>query len=359
MISTFDRDMMALALRLAKRGLNSTTPNPRVGCVIVDRDRAIVGSGFHQQAGLAHAEIIALENAGDAARGADVYVTLEPCSHHGKTGPCAEALISAGVRRVVFAMGDPNPEVSGGGLQKLRQAGVDVEGPLLEESARALNKGFIKRMAHAMPYVRCKMAMSLDGRTAMASGESKWITGPAAREDVQHWRAQSCAIITGVNSVIHDDPALTVRLEGHTRQPLRLVLDTQGRCPQHGEILSQPGETIIVASESAVVQTDHTLWRLPLKDNALDLRELLRRLADRGCNEILVETGATLAGAFVAAGLVDEFLIYVAPKLLGSHARPLFNLPIENMNGQLSLIIDDVRAVGEDWRITARPDTEA
>lgn len=364
MLSSFDRDMMAEALRLARRGLNTTTPNPRVGCLIVagggdTGEGDIVGRGYHRRAGEAHAEINALAEAGERALGADVYVTLEPCSHQGKTGPCTVALVAAGVKRVVYGMEDPNPQVAGSGLALLEQAGIAVEGPLLEEAARALNPGFVKRMTRGLPYVRCKMAMSLDGRTAMASGESKWITGPAARRDVQSWRARSCAIVTGVDSVIRDDPALTVRLGENDRQPWRVIVDTRGRCPAAAQMLDQPGKTIIACGEAAPAPAARDAWRLPLKQGRVDLRALLRRLAEEGCNEVLVETGATLAGAFVAEGLVDEFLFYLAAKLMGSDARPLFALPIAKMSGQLSLVIEDIRAVGEDWRITARPDPDA
>ncbi len=357
MITAHDREMMVYALRLAERGLNSTTPNPRVGCVIANASAEVVGEGFHVTAGQAHAEINALNAAGDLAKGATVYVTLEPCAHHGKTGPCAAALVSAGVARVVYAMEDPNPEVAGAGLECLRNAGIQIDGPILEDAARQLNTGFIKRMTQGLPFVRCKMAMSIDGRTAMASGESKWITGPDARTDAQQLRARSCAIITGVESVIHDDPALTVRLENEDRQPLRIVLDTQGRCPKKADILNQPGHTVIVVGESSdVTDEDRIVWHLPEKQGRINLRALLKRLADEGCNEVLVETGATLAGAFVAEGLVDEFVVYMAPILMGSSARPLFELPIDKMSGQLPLNIQDIRAIGADWRIIATPD---
>ncbi|WP_086933771.1 bifunctional diaminohydroxyphosphoribosylaminopyrimidine deaminase/5-amino-6-(5-phosphoribosylamino)uracil reductase RibD [Agarilytica rhodophyticola] len=353
-----DREIMVRALRLAKQGLNTTTPNPRVGCVLVDDAMNIVGEGFHARAGEAHAEINALAAAGEKAKGATAYVTLEPCSHRGRTGPCADALIAAGVARVVYAMEDPNPEVSGAGLDKLRAAGIIVDGPLLESEARELNLGFIKRMRQKIPYIRCKMAMSVDGRTAMASGESKWITGPDARADVHKLRARSCAIVTGVESVIHDDPALTVRLSETERQPLRVIVDTHSRCPLKADILNQPGNTIIACAQGEAKDDGRNYWELPQKDGHISLYALVRKLADEGCNEVLVETGATLAGAFAAAGLIDEFIIYVAPKLMGSSARPLFHLPIDKMRSQLPLSIEDIRRVGEDWRITAYPDPE-
>ncbi len=354
--SQFDRQTMARALQLAELGLNSTTPNPRVGCVIC-KGGVVLAEGYHRAAGEPHAEVNALNAATASVEGADVYVTLEPCSHHGKTGPCAEALIETKVARVVYAMEDPNPAVAGRGITMMRDAGISVEGPLMEDSARALNPGFIKRMTQGVPFVRCKMAMSLDGRTAMASGESKWITGPAARQDVQRLRAQSCALVTGVDSVIADDPALTVRQGDDDRQPLRVILDTHGRCPERADILSQAGRSVIATAASSDT-AKRECWTFPLVAGRIDLRALMKRLAQESCNEVLVETGATLSGAFVAAGLVDEFIIYVAPKLMGSSARPLFSLPIDKMNGQLPLKISDVRAVGEDWRIVATPDPE-
>ncbi len=356
-----DIELMQLALRLAERGLNTTTPNPRVGCVLVDAHGAVVGSGWHQRAGQAHAEVRAIEDAGAAAHEATAYVTLEPCSHHGKTGPCCEALIAAGISRLVYAMEDPNPQVAGEGLRRLRAAGIDVLGPLLEDRARELNVGFIKRMEQGLPYIRVKSAMSLDARTAMASGESKWITAPAAREDVQALRARSCALVTGVNSVIHDDPSLTVRLGDDDRQPLRVIVDTHARCPASAQVLEKAGRTVIACSEAATVKTadEREYWRLPEKAGRVSLLHLVKRLADEGCNELLVETGAVLGGAFVAEGLVDEFIVYIAPKLLGSSARPLFEVPIQTMSGNLPLIIKDMRAVGYDWRITAIPDPDS
>ena len=360
-ISVNDHEKMIRALQLAALGLNTTTPNPRVGCVIADAEGKIVGEGYHQYAGEPHAEINALNDAGERARGATVYVTLEPCDHWGKTGPCSEALIQAGVSRVVYAMEDPNPQVAGSGLTRLKEAGIRVDGPLEEVAARELNPGFIKRMTTGLPYIRIKMAASLDGRTAMQSGESKWITGPAARADVQKLRARSCAIVTGVESVIHDNPALTVRLEAHARQPLRVIMDTHYRCPTHAEVLDQPGKTIIACGEqdSVNVSDGHELWPLPLRDGRVDPLALVQKLATYPCNEILVETGATLAGAFISLGLVDEFIVYLAPQLMGKSARPMFDLSIERMDSNLPLTIKEVRAVGEDWRITASPDFES
>lgn len=363
--SSEDRAHMQQALRLAERGLNSTTPNPRVGCVLVSRDGNVIAEAWHERAGEGHAEVNALAQVSGSAVGATAYVTLEPCSHQGKTGPCADALISAGVSRVVYGMEDPNPTVAGRGVQKLKDAGVEVQGALFEDQARALNPGFVKRMETGLPYVRIKSAMSVDGRTAMASGESKWITAPVARDDVQQLRARSCALITGVGSVIHDDPSLTVRLGPNDRQPLRVIVDTKLRCPREAQVLTKTGRTVIACSEIACSEKEldkndeRELWRLPEKRGRVDLNALLLRLADEGCNEILVETGAELAGAFVEEALVDEFVVYIAPKILGSQARPLFELPISTMSGNLPLIIKDIRAVGYDWRLTAIPDPDS
>ena len=360
MITARDHNLMLRALQLARRGMNTTTPNPRVGCVIACEHGDIVGEGYHRIAGEGHAEINALADAGEKAEGATAYVTLEPCCHQGKTGPCTQALIQAGIKRVVYAMQDPNPQVAGQGLAELEAAGIVVHGPVEEEAALELNVGFVKRMRQGLPFVRVKTAMSLDGRTAMASGESKWVTGPAARADVQRLRARSCAIVTGVESVILDDPSLTVRLNEGDRQPVRIIVDTRGRCPDDAEILRQPGKTIIACSENLELPSDgRTYWPLPEKNARIDLLALLRKLADENCNEVLVETGATLAGAFVASGLIDELVVYVAGKLMGSSARPAFTLPIDKMSSLLPLSIRDVRAVGDDWRFVAIPDPDA
>lgn len=367
-----DHDFMAQALRLAERGLYTTMPNPRVGCLVVKHGR-IVGEGWHLRAGEPHAEVNALTAAGVEARGATVYVSLEPCSHVGRTGACSLALIEAGVSRVVYAMEDPNPLVSGQGVEMMRASGIQVEGPLMEDSARQLNPGFVRRMEHKMPFVRCKMATSLDGRTAMASGESKWITGPKARADVQRLRARSCAIIAGVDSVIADDSRLTVRAaeldlpnskEIANRQPLRVILDSQLRLPRTASLLTQHHPVLLVHNGSAQGETladwpDFVeLLPLPGRDGRIDLQALLRELARRQCNEVLVESGPKLAGSFLRRGLLDELVIYMAPKLLGNLARPLFDLPLDTMSAALTLNIKDVRAIGRDWRITATPDTE-
>lgn len=382
--TAIDHQHMARALQLAARGLYTTDPNPRVGCVIV-RDDASVGDGFHARAGEPHAEVHALRAAGESAKGATVYVTLEPCSHHGRTGPCADALIAAQPARVVVAMQDPNPQVSGAGIAKLRAAGIAVDVGLLENEARALNPGFISRMTRGWPFVRVKLAMSLDGHTAMADGDSKWITGPEAREDVQRLRARSSAVLTGSGTVLADDPALTVRPQDWRhgayadhgtlppRQPLRVVLDHALRVMPAsrlviGEGVASVGPVLIVAAEKALALPEGRARAMELREQAgveviglpagaggrIDLPALLAELGRREVNELLVEAGATLAGAFVAAGLVDELVVYVAPVLLGSTARPLLELPIAGMAGKVPVVFREVRPVGRDIRMTAR-----
>lgn len=363
---------MARAFRLAERGLYTTMPNPRVGCVLV-KDGKVIGEGWHERAGEPHAEVNALIHAGERVRGATAYVSLEPCSHTGRTGPCSQALIDAGISRVVYAMEDPNPLVSGRGIAIMRAGGIQVDGPVLEDDARALNPGFIRRMERKLPFVRCKLAMSLDGRTAMESGESKWITGPKARADVQRLRARSCAIVSGVDSVIQDNSSLTVRADeldlpnasdAAARQPLRVILDSRLRLPRNAMMFKQQTPILLVHNGSATAD-QLTGWpefvellALPAKDGRIDLHALLRELALRHCNEVLVEAGATLAGSFLRRGLLDEIIVYMAPKLLGSKARPIFELPLETMSASLALKIQDIRALGRDWRITASPDTE-
>jgi diaminohydroxyphosphoribosylaminopyrimidine deaminase / 5-amino-6-(5-phosphoribosylamino)uracil reductase len=358
-----DYRYMARALQLAERGLYTTDPNPRVGCVLV-RDGAIVGEGWHERAGEPHAEIHALREAGERARGATAYVTLEPCCHQGRTPPCSEALIAAGVARVVVAMQDPNPRVAGGGLAQLHAAGIATESGLLAAAAEALNPGFVSRMRRHRPYVRCKLAMSLDGRTAMASGESKWITGAAARADVQRLRARSSAILTGAGTVLADDPALTVRLDERPaqlfRQPLRVVLDTHLSMPATARMLKEPGATLVLtASESAgpraaLEQAGAEVLRLPAGDDGVSLAAVMDELAAREVNEVLLETGAVLAGGMLRAGLIDELIVYMAPVLLGDAARGLLHLPgLDRMDDRVALEIFDVRSVGDDWRITA------
>tara|TARA_R110000796_G_scaffold251431_3_gene382799 strand:- start:6017 stop:7150 length:1134 start_codon:yes stop_codon:yes gene_type:complete len=366
-----DSRMMARALQLAYKGLYTTEPNPRVGCVLV-LEGEVVGEGWHVRAGEGHAEVNALAQAGSRARGATAYVTLEPCSHIGKTPPCAEALIEAGVARVVAAMQDPNPLVSGQGLARLREAGIEVECGLLEVEARALNPGFIKRMQTGMPFVRIKLAMSLDGRTAMASGESQWITGPDARADVQRLRARSGAVISGADAVLQDDSALTVRAAelglpeaeaaaAAARQPLRVLVDGRLRVPLENRLFREAGPLLVACRllrgrVQGYVFAGAELLTLPdAAQEHVDLKALLQELAKRGCNEVLVESGASLAGAFLNAGLVDEIVVYMAPRLLGSRARPLLELPFDNMAEAMQLDVTDMRVVGRDWRITARP----
>ena len=368
-----DHLYMAQALRLAERGLYTTMPNPRVGCVLVKGDQ-VIAEGWHYRAGEAHAEVHALQQAGEQARGATAYVTLEPCNHSGRTGPCSEALLAAGVARVVFAMEDPNPQVAGSGLERLRAAGIMIDGPLLEDDARALNPGFLKRMERKLPFVRCKLAMSLDGRTAMASGQSKWVTGRKSREDVQRLRARSCAIVSGIDTVISDNAALIVRVDelqlsnaddAAARQPLRVILDSRLRLGRDAELLRHPSPILLIhngAQDNAARLNDwpaHVeLLAIPDSHGRIDLLAVLRELARRQCNEVLVEAGATLAGSFLRRGLLDELIIYVAPKLLGSSARPLFDLPLHTMSAALPVKVRDMRAVGDDWRITAVPDME-
>jgi len=365
MTAAHDLQYMAYAIQLAQRGLFTTDPNPRVGCVLV-REGVIVGQGWHQQAGGPHAEIVALEDAGEQAKGADVYVTLEPCSHHGRTPPCVDVLIGAGVRRVIMAMEDPNPLVSGAGQKALLAAGIEVITGVCAEQSAALNPGFISRMTKQRPFVRCKLAMSLDGRTAMTSGESKWITGQAARRDVQHLRARSSAILTGVGTVLADDPAMTVRDLGDDvakvewRQPLRVVVDSQLRITAQAAILQQPGETLLATllsenkMQSLTALSNVSLVQLPASNARVDLVALMAYLAEREINEVLLEAGATLCGAMLQAQLIDELVIYMAPHLMGDQGLGLFSLPgLESMTDRISLDIKDIRALGDDWRITA------
>ncbi len=352
---------MARALQLAARGLYGTDPNPRVGCVIV-RDGQVVGEGWHQRAGEPHAEVFALRAAGEQARGATAYVTLEPCAHHGRTPPCAEALIAAGVARVVAAMEDPFPQVAGKGLQMLRDAGIATEVGLMAAEAEQLNIGFVSRLRRGRPWVRLKMAMSLDGRTAMANGDSKWISCDAARADVQRLRARSSAIVTGIGTVLADDPQLNVRLDGCTRQPLRVVLDSGLKMSPRARMLSLAGETWVATATSdearrqALRQQGARVFDLPRSASGLDLNALLAELSRASVNEVLVEAGPTLAGAFVAAGLVDELVIYQAPHLMGDGGRGLLHLPgLACMQDRIALQMTDVRQVGDTLRLTLRP----
>ena len=358
--STADHEFMARALRLAKRGLYTTDPNPRVGCVIV-KDGKIIGEGWHERAGEPHAEVHALKATGSQAQGATAYVTLEPCCHHGRTPPCSEALVKAKLARVVIAMQDPHTRVDGGGIAQLREAGIQVDTGLLQAQAMTLNPGFIKRMRRGRPFVRCKLGMSLDGRTAMASGESKWITSAAAREDVQRLRARSSAIVTGVGTVLADDPSMTVRLDGQERQPLRVVVDTNLSMPETAKMLSLPGRTLVMtcsdddAARQRLQQAGAEVTVMPYCSNSVSMEAVLDSLAEMEINEVLLETGATLSGAMLEQGLIDELVIYMAPVLMGDSARGLFHLPgLENMADKIRLEFTDVRAVGCDWRIEAK-----
>ena len=349
---------MAQALHLAERGLYSTSPNPRVGCVLV-KDGLLIGEGWHERAGEPHAEVHALRTAAAAAKGATAYVTLEPCSHHGRTPPCADALIAAGIARVVVAMQDPNPQVAGQGIARLQLAGIAVECGLMETSAQALNPGFVSRMTRGLPLVRSKIAMSLDGRTALKNGESQWITGAAARRDGHHWRARSCAVLTGIGTVLADDAQLTVRDVATTRQPLRVVLDSALQMPLSARML-QGGNVLIYSANrdaqkiAALENAGARVEVLSAANGRVDLQACLQDLATRGCNEVLVEAGATLNGALLQAGLIDELLLYLAPQLLGDMARGMAMLgELTKLDQRVELAWQDARNVGNDLRIIA------
>ena len=357
--SAVDHGMMARALQLAERGLWTTTPNPRVGCVLV-RDGEIVGESWHERAGEPHAEVNALRAAGDRARGATAYVTLEPCSHHGRTPPCAEALIAAGVTRVVAAMGDPNPLVAGKGLAMLQAAGIVTASGLLESEARELNIGFVSRMTRGRPWLRLKAAASLDGKTALNNGVSQWITGPEARRDGQRWRARACAVLTGIGTVRDDDPQLNVREVETSRQPLRVVVDSKLETPLTAKIL-RGGPVLVVAAvddekrANLLRAAGADLLLLPNAGGKVDLNALLVELARRGINEVHAEAGFKLNGSLLREGLVDELLLYLAPCLVGHHASGLFNLPeLTSLDGKCRLEIRDLRQIGEDIRLIAR-----
>jgi diaminohydroxyphosphoribosylaminopyrimidine deaminase / 5-amino-6-(5-phosphoribosylamino)uracil reductase len=364
--SDFDRAAMQRALELAARGLTSTDPNPRVGCVIARGER-IVGEGWHERAGEAHAEVAALRAAGPQAAGASVYLTLEPCSHQGRTAPCTLALTAARVARVVYAIGDPNPLVNGRGAEALRAAGISVESGLLAQEARELNAGFFKRMQSGRPFVRVKLAMSLDGRTALADGSSQWLTGEAAREDVQLWRARSSAVLTGIGTILSDDARLNVRLPQlarEARQPLRVVLDTHLRTPQAARLFTEGGEVLILTALAGLDETRAAalsakgarVETLPTHGERLDLAAVLERLGELEANEVLVEAGATLAGELLRQGLADELLLYMAPKLLGAGARSLVDLPqLRELKDAPGFSLIEAQPVGSDLRLRWRP----
>lgn len=358
--TTQDYEWMTRALRLAARGLYTTSPNPRVGCVLVNNGQ-LVGEGAHLKAGEPHAEVHALRQAGAHAQGATAYVTLEPCSHVGRTPPCAHALVEAGVSRVVVAMQDPNPLVAGRGIAHLQAQGIAVSAGLLEAQARALNPGFIQRMTLQRPYVRLKLAASLDGRTALSNGVSQWITSAEARKDVHHWRAQSCAIITGIGSILQDNSSLTVREVPTSRQPLRVVVDSHLRMPADARILQQDGPVVLAhahADEQKIARfQSSTVQTMALPDQAgqVDLNALLHRLAQQQVNEVLIEAGARLSGAWLQTGLVDELLLYYAPTLMGDTAAGMFALPaFTAMSQAIELNIMDIRQFGRDIRIQAK-----
>jgi diaminohydroxyphosphoribosylaminopyrimidine deaminase/5-amino-6-(5-phosphoribosylamino)uracil reductase len=359
MFSAADRDHMTRALELAERGLFTTAPNPRVGCVVV-REGEVVGEGWHQRAGEPHAEVHALRASGARARGATAYVSLEPCSHHGRTPPCAEALVAAGVGRVVVATEDPNPQVAGQGLARLRAAGIDTACGLLGENARELNIGFVSRHERGRPWVRVKTAASLDGRTALANGASQWITGPAARQDGHRWRARSCAVMIGIGTLKADDPRLSVREVETTRQPARIVIDRHLELPLSARILEGGNVLVAAAREDPdktrlLRQAGAQVLLLPDRGGKVDLAQLMRELARREMNEILVESGNRLNGALLRAGLVDELVMYFAPHLLGDLARGMYALgELTALDQRVDLDVRDLTRIGPDLRILAR-----
>ena len=364
---------MAMALEQASYGQLIARPNPAVGCVLV-KDNKVVGAGYTQEAGGPHAEVMAIRAAGDMASGTTAYVTLEPCSHYGHTPPCSLGLIAAGVSRLVYGCQDPNPQVAGQGLAQLRAADIEVIGPVMHTECEASNRGFLQRMATNKPYVINKMAMSLDGRTAMESGESQWITGPEARAQVHLLRAQSCAIITGIGSVLRDDPSMNVRADElvlagvplatvkRIKQPLRVVLDSQLRMPASAKLLQQHGSVLIITCESdpqkhqeLIEAGAEVMFCAADKNGKVDLAAVIRLLGQRQCNQVMVEAGAGLSGAFLHAGLTDDLVVFMAPKLLGNKAKALFNLPFDVMAQAYELDIKGISQVGCDWRIDATP----
>ncbi|MEQ1580497.1 MAG: bifunctional diaminohydroxyphosphoribosylaminopyrimidine deaminase/5-amino-6-(5-phosphoribosylamino)uracil reductase RibD [Steroidobacteraceae bacterium] len=362
MFTEFDHRMMARALRLAERGLYTTDPNPRVGCVITAHER-IVGEGWTHPVGGPHAEVNALRAAGALSRGATAYVSLEPCSHHGRTPPCSDALIAAGVRRVVCAVGDPNPLVDGAGISQLRAAGIEVESGLLAQQAERLNIGFFKRMLRGLPYVTVKVAASLDGKVALGNGASRWITGAPARRDVQRLRARSSAVLTGIGTVLADDPQLNVRDAGIDmlgRQPVRVICDSKLRMPVGARMLREPGATLVYTTATqvkALEEAGATVQTVGADSRgSVDLAAVLRDLASRHCNEVLVEAGPVLSGRFLELGLADALITYVAPMLLGSEAQSMLALPaIDDMQQRLELDLVEQRQLGNDIKFTWKP----
>jgi len=356
-----DHRHMAHALRLAARGLYTTTPNPRVGCVLV-KGGEVLGEGWHVRAGSEHAEVAAIAAARGLVRGATVYVTLEPCSHFGRTPPCTDALISAGIAEVVYAMSDPNPEVSGGGGARLAEAGIRVRSGLMADAAAALNPGFISRMTRGRPWLRMKVAATLDGRTALAGGDSRWITGKPARTDVHRLRAASCAVMTGIGTLLADDPLLTVRHVETARQPLRVVVDNNLAFPVTAATLGHPGGVLVVTASNeddrieAVRAAGAEVLRVDAARGRIDLARLLKALGERGLNEVLVEAGQNLNGTLLASGLVDELVLYFNARIIGSSGRGMFALPLAGtMEQAADFVIHDTRMLGPDLRVTLRP----
>jgi diaminohydroxyphosphoribosylaminopyrimidine deaminase/5-amino-6-(5-phosphoribosylamino)uracil reductase len=359
MLTAADREFMEQALELAGRGLNTTTPNPRVGSVVV-RDGTIVGTGWHEKAGMPHAEVLALKAAGARSRGATLYVNLEPCSHHGRTPPCVDAIIEAGVKRVVAAIQDPNPKVAGAGFAKLRAAGIAVERGLMEEEARELNIGFFARMTRGRPWMRMKIAASLDGRTALANGKSQWITGEAARRDGHRWRARACAVLTGFGTVRDDDPQLNVRGVDTPRQPLKIVVDSKFETSPSARLLKE-GQTLVVGAVNdakriaSLREAGAEVVIIPNEHSKVELFKLMQELARRELNEIHVEAGTKLNGSLLQAGVVDELLVYLAPSVIGDSGRGMFHLPeLTDLSQTTALKIREVERIGADLRILAR-----
>ena len=357
--SRTDREFMARALALAARGMFTTTPNPRVGCVLVAEGQ-VVGEGWHEAAGKPHAEVNALQQAGARARGATAYVTLEPCNHHGRTPPCSEALIAAGVARVVAAMRDPNPLVAGQGFARLAQAGIQVEQGLLGDEARELNIGFVSRMTRGRPWVRMKIAASLDGRTALANGQSQWITSQAARDDGHHWRARACAVLTGIGTLREDDPHLNVRAVQTPRQPLKVLIDSRLDASPEAKLF-QSGKTLVFAGEAHAAKSAALAARgaeivvLPNANGKVELPQMLEELARRGVNELHVEAGSKLNGSLLREGCVDELLIYLAPVLIGDAGQGMFHLPeLTQLSKAQRLAIAELTPIGDDMRVRAR-----
>jgi diaminohydroxyphosphoribosylaminopyrimidine deaminase / 5-amino-6-(5-phosphoribosylamino)uracil reductase len=359
MLTAANHEFMGQALELAGRGLYTTTPNPRVGCVVVG-DGAVVGTGWHEKAGMPHAEVLALKAAGARSRGATLYVNLEPCSHHGRTPPCVNAIIEAGVERVVAAMQDPNPRVAGAGFARLRAAGIAVEQGLMEDEARELNIGFIARMTRGRPWVRMKIAASIDGRTALAGGKSQWITGEPARQDGHRWRARACAVLTGFGTVRDDDPQLNVRGVDTPRQPLKIVVDSKFETSPSARLL-QEGKTLVAGAVNdakriaSLKRAGAEVVIIPNDGGKVELFKLMEELARRELNEIHVEAGAKLNGSLLQAGVVDELLVYLAPRVIGDSGRGMFHLPdLTELSRSTALKIREVERVGEDLRILAR-----